>query len=126
MNEFDNAIREVLDLLAIINDTAVLLKQIEFLPASQRRVLGNIQRLLKMARSKLERLPAMPEIQPDKVMALFAVALDFRDGHIDRAEANLRAIRERIDINAAMYFLDLVGQIVGPGDRLRAEDKTDV
>lgn len=67
LSEYDRQMLEVVELLTITKTDLTALRNIEFMPSGERRMLANIRRLVKMIRTKIGALPMPPPAEPDLV-----------------------------------------------------------
>ncbi len=129
MTEYDTQVQEIVQLFEITQTELTALRLIQFMPKGERRMLGNIKKLIRLMRSKLQALP-MPPMQESHMftMELMQVMKDQQNGVISRGVAVNRLIKMHVEINAAIYFLDLAlprnGQVVDLPDAMGGDVST--
>lgn len=67
LSTYDRHMLEIVELLTITKTDLTALRNIEFMPTGERRMLANIRRLIKLICKKLLALPMPPPQEPDLV-----------------------------------------------------------
>lgn len=107
--EYNREMAEIVQLLAITRTDLTALRSIEFMPAGERRMLGNIRKLVKLIGVKLLALPMPPATNSQMLSMEILFSLKaYRDGKYDRAERLTYLMRLGLEINTVVFLLDLV------------------